>query len=424
VVRALETEELRSPHLVLADLRGEEHVVAAGDLRLEAFERILRLDDLVVLLVTQAVALAPLVDLTPPPFDRAVIRLPAARRPAPPDCLDCLARVRHDRHIDHDILVDRGRVDVDMHLLRIRGEAGEEAGHAVVEPRADGEDEVRAVHGEIGLVEAVHAEHPDGLRMRGRKGAEPHQRLRAGEAGLLHQATQPARRGRSRIDDAAADIHHRPFRGLDERHGFFHRLRLGARARLVAPVLHLFRRPVGAGGELHVLRHIHHHRPRPAAARDIERLMNRGSDFVHAPDEVVVLGAGPGDAGRVRFLEGVIADEVRRHLAGQADDGNAVHERVGEAGHRIGRAGPGGHEHDADLAGRAGIAFRGMDRAAFLADEVMAQLVLLEDLVIDRQHGAARIAEDRLDTLIDEGFDDHFGAVHGPGGHGPVFRVS
>ena len=136
-----------------------------------------------------------------------------------------------------------------------------------------------------------------------------------------------------------------------------------------------------------------------------------------------MLGAGPGDAGRVRFLEGVVADEVRRHLAGQADDGDAVHERVGEAGHRIGRAGPGGHEHDADLAGRAGVAFRGMNRAAFLADEVMAQPVLLEDLVIDRQHGAARIAEDRLDTLIDEGFDDHFGAVHGPDGHGPIFRI-
>ena len=41
-------------------------------------------------------------------------------------------------------------------------------------------------------------------------------------------------------------------------------------------------------------------------------------------------------------------------------------------------------------------------------------LVLLEHRVIDRQHRAARIAEEVLDALIGERLDHHFGAGHFP----------
>ena len=47
----------------------------------------------------------------------------------------------------------------------------------------------------------------------------------------------------------------------------------------------------------------------------------------------------PRDADRVAFLEGVGADQMRRHLAGDADERDRIHHRVGEAGDRVGRAG-------------------------------------------------------------------------------------
>ena len=53
-----------------------------------------------------------------------------------------------------------------------------------------------------------------------------------------------------------------------------------------------------------------------------------------------------------------------------------------------------------------------MQRAALLAHEDVADLLLLEQLVVDRQHGAAGIAEDVLDTLIGERLDDDLGAGH------------
>ena len=44
-----------------------------------------------------------------------------------------------------------------------------------------------------------------------------------------------------------------------------------------------------------------------------------------------------------------------------------------------------------------------MHGAAFLPDENVANLILLEDLVVDRQDGTARIAEYVLDALVGEG---------------------
>ena len=53
-----------------------------------------------------------------------------------------------------------------------------------------------------------------------------------------------------------------------------------------------------------------------------------------------------------------------------------------------------------------------MHRALLMADQHVAKLVLMEQLVVDRQHRSARIAEDVLDPLIGERLDHHLGAGH------------
>ena len=140
--------------------------------------------------------------------------------------------------------------------------------------------------------------------------------------------------------------------------------------------------------------------------------MQDAREIVDVLHEVIVLGAGPRDADRVAFLEGVVADEMGRHLAGDADQRNRVHQRIGEAGHRIGGAGTRGDEHDARLAGRAGIAFRRMGRPLLVAHQDVLHLLLLEDLVIDRQHRAAGIAENMLDPLVGQRLQHDLGARH------------
>ena len=151
---------------------------------------------------------------------------------------------------------------------------------------------------------------------------------------------------------------------------------------------------------------------------DVKRLVQDARQILDPLHEIIVLGAMAGDAGRVAFLEGVGADQMRRHLAGDADKRDRIHQRVGEAGHRICRAGPGGNKQHADLAGRTRITFRRMSRALLVADEDVPDRILMKDRVVDRQNGAAGIAEYDVDALILQGFDHHFGTAqllhHGP----------
>jgi hypothetical protein len=163
----------------------------------------------------------------------------------------------------------------------------------------------------------------------------------------------------------------------------------------------------------HVLGQVDHDRPGPARARDVESLVDGARQIGDRLHEIIMLSAGPRDARGVRLLEGVVADQMGRHLASQADDGDGIHQRVGEAGHRVGGAGAGRHQHHAHLAGRTRIAFGRMDGRLLVAHQDVAQPVLLEQRIVDGQDRAARIAEDDLDFLVDQGFHQQIGASRG-----------
>ena len=228
------------------------------------------------------------------------------------------------------------------------------------------------------------------------------------------------------IDDAAAGIEDRLLRRRHHLDRVPNALEVALELRLIGLVLDVLLERVGAAGELHVLRNVNDHRAGPAVRSNIEGLVQDARQIVDAAHEIIVLGAAAGDAGRIAFLEGVGADQMSRHLAGDADQGNRIAERVGERGDGVGRAGTGGDEQDADLAGRARVTFRGMARALLVADEDVAKLVLMEDGVVDREHRAARIAEDHLDALILQRLDDHLRAGHvlGHNRNSPPFLVN
>jgi hypothetical protein len=178
--------------------------------------------------------------------------------------------------------------------------------------------------------------------------------------------------------------------------------------------------------ELHVLRDVDDHRAWTAGSRDMESLVQDSRQFGDVLHQVVVLGAGPGDADGVAFLEGVGADQVGGDLAGDDDQRNGIHQGVDDAGDRVGGAGTRGDQDHSGLAGGACIAFSRMGGALLVADQDVLQLRLREERVINRQHRAARIAEQHLDALVEERAHDHFGAGDGVllgfdrlmGGHG------
>ena len=191
-----------------------------------------------------------------------------------------LLGVADDRDVDADVLVDRGRVDVDVDLLAARREAVEPAGDAVVEAGADADHHVAVVHGEVGLVGAVHAEHADELRVGGREGAEAHQRQRDRVAGGADQLGQLRAGLGAGVDDAAADIEDRPLGARQELGRLLDPGGVGLGARVVGAVLDRVLAEVGRLGHLDVLGQVDHDRPGPAGARDVERLVHHAGEVL------------------------------------------------------------------------------------------------------------------------------------------------
>ena len=129
------------------------------------------------------------------------------------------------------ILIHRRRVDVAMNLGRVRREAADQTGDAVIETRPEVEHQVAAMHGQIGFIGAVHAQHAEEMLVGGRQRAETHQRQGGRPAGHMNKVGQQFRGTRAGIDQPAAAIDHRTL-GTDhhvDRRADCRRIRLGRR---------------------------------------------------------------------------------------------------------------------------------------------------------------------------------------------------
>jgi hypothetical protein len=169
---------------------------------------------------------------------------------------------------------------------------------------------------------------------------------------------------------------------------------------------------IGSRGKLHIFGDIHQHRAGAACCGHMKGLMDGFGQFVGFFHQPVHLGAGAGNAHCIPFLKGVRADHERGHLPGQNHNRDRIHQRIDNACHNIGCTGAGRHQHDTGLACGAGIAFGGMDRALFMAHQNVPDIILLENLVIDRKDSATRIAEYHFHALFLQGLNHHLRSGH------------
>ena len=140
---------------------------------------------------------------------------------------------------------------------------------------------------------------------------------------------------------------------------------------------------------------------------EVERLHEHARDVLDLRDEVGVLDDRQEDAGRVGLLEGVRADQVRRHLARDDHERRRVEERVGDRRDEVRRARPGGRHGDADLAGRARVALRHVAGALLVAHQhVLDRRPRRGERVVDREDRPAGDPEADLDAARLERADD------------------
>src|SRR5438552_13738299 len=138
--------------------------------------------------------------------------------------------------------------------------------------------------------------------------------------------------------------------------------------------------------------------------------MDHGRQIANIPHQIVVLNAGPSDANGVNFLKSIGADQAQWNLAGDHHNRRRVHVRVVHAGDRVGGAGPGRDQRHTDAPRSPRISFGHVDRALLVTYQVMSDAIACApQLIIDVQHGAAWITEDRIDTFVHERIDQNFG---------------
>ncbi len=165
----------------------------------------------------------------------------------------------------------------------------------------------------------------------------------------------------------------------------------------------------GRGGLLGVLGDVDQHRAGTAGERDLEGLAYGRRDVIGAGYQEVVLGDGQGDAGDVDLLKGVAAEDLGGHLAGDADDRDAVEHGGGDAGDEVGRARSAGGHADPDPPRGARVAICHVRGALLVADQDVVDGKLAQR-VVDGQDGATGIAEDGGDALAGEGGPEDLGS--------------
>ena len=173
-------------------------------------------------------------------------------------------------------------------------------------------------------------------------------------------------------------------------------------------------RGIVGGGELHILGNVDQHRAGAAVGCDMKGLVHGFGQFGGVFDQPVHLGAGAGDAHGIRLLEAIGADHKGGHLAGNHDQRNGIHQGIGQARHRIRGPRARGDQRHPGLTGRAGIALGHMDSALFMAHQNVLDVILLKNLVIDRQHGPTGITKHHLDALIFQRLHHHSCPGHLP----------
>ena len=296
-----------------------------------------------------------------------------------------------------------------MDELRPGSELRELAGDPIVEAGADGADQVGLVHRIVGGAGAVHSQHPQPLLVGGGEGAQAHDGERDREA--VGQAELGELGRGAGVDDAAAAVDHRA-PGVGQRLGRQADLLLVALGRgLVTGERDAGGRFVLDVGAREVLGDVHQDRPGPAAAGQVERLVDGLRDLPRVLDHERVLDDRHRDAAGVALLEAVGADQLGADLAGEEHRGDGVEHRVADRRHQVGGAGARGAEGHAHPAGGLGVALRRVAAARLVADQDVADPPVV-DRVVGGEVRAAGQAEHDLDALGLQGLHQGIGRPH------------
>ena len=297
------------------------------------------------------------------------------------------------------ILVNLGRIYVDVDELLVLGVLLEVACLAVTEAAADGNDQICCRNGMVGGLFPVHACKPKILGMSAWHCPQAHEGTHHRQVVFLHQGHgffgRAGRNHPAPHNGQRALSVHDFLGGLG---GADAEISIGL-ARLMALwllglIVH-FRKEEVAGN-------IHQHRAGTSFLRQLESLPQGGDELLYILDLVIVLGDGHGDIQNICFLEGITAQKAGIHLPRDGHHGNGIHEGGSQPRHQIGGTGAGGGDAHPHLARSPGIAIGSMSRILLVGHQDFPDALFIIESVIEGQDHAPGIAEDHIHAILFE----------------------
>ena len=123
-----------------------------------------------------------------------------------------------------------------------------------------------------------------------------------------------------------------------------------------------------------------------------------------------------GRANDVRFLEGIGADQGSANLTGDHNDRHGVHAGVAQGGQHVRRAGAGGDQRAADLAGGKRVTLGSVARSLLMSNQNVTNCRRRHQGVVGRQNCAAGHAEHVGHAQGLEARHNSLGSGHSGGG--------
>ncbi|MPM45554.1 hypothetical protein SDC9_92242 [bioreactor metagenome] len=156
----------------------------------------------------------------------------------------------------------------------------------------------------------------------------------------------------------------------------------------------------------HVFGNVHEHRPGTAFPCDGKGFTQGIRKVGNVLYDIVIFGNRGRNAGDVRFLKAVLADEADADVARDKHNGHRVEIRRGDAGYKVGGSGAGRCNAYAGFARCARVTVRGVRRALLVRGQVMVNaMAVFIEFVVNIQHRAARIPKHGIDGLLGQTFD-------------------
>ena len=436
----LELVVLSGPHLMLADSRRDNRV-ALGQFVQQFYDH-LGENDFVGLASHVVLHVLGLQDLVGHAIRERRFRLPSLNLLVPGRELlldgavlyhlvqprECILDVAFNGQLNFAVLVVLGRINIDMDDGARFAELLDFSSHAIVEPHAKRQKQVGpfndlfrllcwigfrrelAADRPICIGCAVHAQPPQGERVRLREGTAAHDRAGHGDLRGFDKLAQFL--ARIAADDPAADIEHGTFGFFDEANDFIQGKIAGSGVGIVAAQMDFLGENGLRFGLLNVLGHIHDHRPGAAGLGNMKRLFDDAGNVVDVRDQITVLDHGKRHPKKIRLLKSALADHRLRDLPRDGHQGNGIHVGIGDAGDEVRGARAAGRHANASLARRAGIAFGREGPALLVPGENRANFFGFGQRLVEFHARAAGIRKDGIDPFAFEAGDENFAALH------------